>query len=133
MIEKDVDINELIDIFNEYKQNYNPIINEFTKIYCYVLNEKVVSFLVFSVIYDRAEIIDIFVKPEYRRKHIAQTLINEIIKDYDIINITLEVSEKNESAIKLYEKMLFKTSPIRQNYYKDSNGLLMINALISNK
>lgn len=126
MIEKDVDINELIDIFNEYKQNYNPIINEFTKIYCYVLNEKVVSFLVFSVIYDRAEIIDIFVKPEYRRKHIAQTLINEIIKDYDIINITLEVSEKNESAIKLYEKMLFKKSAIRKNYYNDSNGLLMI-------
>lgn len=126
MIEKDVDINELIDIFNEYKQNYNPIINEFTKIYCYVLNEKVVSFLVFSVIYDRAEIIDIFVKPEYRRKHIAQTLINEIIKDYDIINITLEVSEKNESAIKLYEKLLFKKSAIRKNYYNDSNGLLMI-------
>ena len=126
MIEKDVDINELIDIFNEYKQNYNPIINEFTKIYCYVLNEKVVSFLVFSVIYDRAEIIDIFVKQEYRRKHIDKKLINEIIKDYEIINITLEVSEKNESAIKLYEKMLFKKSAIRKNYYNDSNGLLMI-------
>ena len=126
MIEKNVDINKLIDIFNEYKQNYSPIINDFTKIYCYKIKEKIVSFIVFSIIYDRAEIIDIFVEQEYRRKHVAQSLINEIIKDFDISNITLEVSEKNNDAIKLYEKMLFKKSAIRKNYYNDSDAFLMI-------
>lgn len=126
MIEKNIDINLLSSLFNEYKNNYNPIINEFTKIYAYKIDNKIVGFLIFSIMYDKCEIIDIYISKDYRRNHIAQSLINEILKDYTVDNITLEVSENNISAIKLYEKLGFKKVAIRKNYYEDSDGLLML-------
>ena len=126
MIEKNIQIEDLKDIFNEYKNLYNPIISDFTKIYVYTLSNKVTGFVVFDVIYDRCDIVDIFVIEKYRRKHIAQNLLNEIIKDYKINNMTLEVSKNNISAIKFYETMGFKKVAIRKNYYKDSDGLLML-------
>lgn len=126
MIEKEININKLKNIFNEYKENYNPIINEYTKIYTYTVDKKVVAFLIFTIMYDKCEIIDIFVKNDYRNKKIAQMLINELSSDYNLDNITLEVSESNIPAINLYEKLGFKKVATRKNYYKDSNGILML-------
>ena len=126
MIEKEISLNKLKNIFNEYKENYNPIINEYTKIYTYTVDKNVVAFLIFTIMYDKCEIIDIFVKSDYRNKKIAQMLINELSSDYNLDNITLEVSESNIPAINLYEKLGFKKVATRKNYYKDSNGILML-------
>lgn len=126
MIIKDNNIDNLKHIFNEYKDDYNPIINDFTKIYCYTVKNEIVAFLIFNVIYEKAEIIDIFVKIDYRRQGIAFKLIKEIENDFDIENITLEVSENNNSAINLYEKLGFKIASIRKKYYKDSDAFLML-------
>ena len=38
----------------------------------------------------------------------------------------LEVSEENKSAINLYKKCGFNKAAIRKNYYKNSNGILMM-------
>ena len=126
MINKNIDINDLNEIFNQYKDNYKPIVNEFTKIYTYEIDNDVVGFIIFSIMYEKCEIIDIYVKDNYRRKGIAISLINEIIKDYDIENITLEVSSINDSAINLYEKVGFKKVAIRKNYYDNCDGILML-------
>ena len=126
MIEKDIDIKFLSNIFNEYKEDYKFIQNEFTKVYTYITDEKIVGFVIFDIIYEKCEIIDIYVKEEYRKKGIAMSLINEIEKDYAVENITLEVREDNIPAIKLYEKLGFKKVSIRKNYYKDINGILML-------
>ena len=126
MIEKNNDISKLNEIFNEYKENYNPIINEFTNIYTYIIDNNIVGFLIFTVIYDKCEIIDIFVKKENRNKGIACKLIYEISRDFTVDNITLEVSENNKNAINLYSKLGFMIVAKRKNYYKDSNGLLML-------
>ena len=72
MIQKNVEKNYLIDIFNKYKEKYNPIINEFTKIYTYTVDNKIVAFLIFTIMYEKCEIIDIFVDKEYRNKKIAR-------------------------------------------------------------
>lgn len=126
MIEKNVSVKELKNIFSKYKENYNPIINEFTYIYTFNIDNKSVAFLIFTLMYGKCEIIDIFVDENYRRIGIAQKLINEIFNDYNIENITLEVSCKNKSAISLYEKLGFKKVAIRKNYYKNSDGILML-------
>lgn len=126
MIEKDIDIKFLSNIFNDYKEDYKFIPNEFTKVYAYITNEKIVGFVIFDVIYEKCEIIDIFTEEEYRKQGIALSLIKEIEKDFAVENITLEVREDNIAAIKLYEKLGFKKVSIRKNYYKDVNGILML-------
>ncbi len=50
----------------------------------------------------------------------------EITNDYTVDNITLEVSMLNKNAINLYEKLGFKKIAVRKNYYKDSDGILML-------
>ena len=126
MILKDVNKKQVENLFNKYKEDYNPIINDFTHIYAYKKNNTLVAFLIFNIMYEKCEIVDIYVLEEYRRNHIAESLINELVNNYKLDNITLEVSEKNISAIKLYEKLGFKKVALRKNYYKDSDGLLML-------
>jgi ribosomal-protein-alanine N-acetyltransferase len=126
MIEKNISVDKIKDILNEYKENYNPIISEYTKIYIYTVDNKNVAFVIFDVIYERCEIIDIYTKEEYRRKNIAFNLINEIIKDFNIRNITLEVNINNKNAIKLYEKVGFKVASVRKGYYNGIDAFLMI-------
>ena len=53
-------------------------------------------------------------------------LINEIINDYEINNITLEVSVDNCVAIKLYEKLGFKSVALRKEYYNGTDAFLML-------
>jgi ribosomal-protein-alanine N-acetyltransferase len=90
------------------------------------VDNKNVAFVIFDVIYERCEIIDIYTKEEYRRKNIAFNLINEIIKDFNIRNITLEVNINNKNAIKLYEKVGFKVASVRKGYYNGIDAFLMI-------
>lgn len=125
MIIKDIGINSLNELFKLYKDDYNPNITEFTHIYAYKF-DKIVSFIIFDIIYDRCEIIDIFTVHNYRNKGIASKLINEIIKDFDIINITLEVRIDNKNAINLYESLGFIRASIRKCYYNNIDGILMI-------
>lgn len=117
---------DLDSLYKLYKDNYIPKINEFTKIYSYSIENKNVAFIVFDVIYDRCEIIDLFVQKEYRNNKIASKLINQIEKNFSIKNITLEVKENNYTAINLYKKLGFKIVSIRKNYYFDSDGYLML-------
>lgn len=126
MINKETSIDDIKDILNEYKNNIDIVSSEFLKIYSYVVDNNIVSFIIFNILYEKCEIVHIFTKEEYRRRQIAQKLILEILNDFSLENITLEVSEKNLFAIKLYEKLGFKKVAIRKNYYNDSNGILML-------
>ena len=75
-------------------------------------------------IVDEAHITTIAVKPEERRKHIADYLIIKLLEDcYNeyIKYITLEVRVSNIPAIKLYEKYGFKSLGKRKGYYQDNN------------
>lgn len=125
MIIKNIDINYIKELSTLYKDNYNPNITDFTHIYAYE-DGKIISFIVFDIIYDRCEIIDIFTVHNCRNKGIASKLINEIIKDFDIDNITLEVRIDNLNAISLYEKLGFIRASIRKGYYNGTDGILMI-------
>ena len=125
MIIKDIDLKDIKELTNLYKDNYNPNISKFTHIYAYYKDE-FISFIVFDIIYERCEIIDVFTRKDKRNNKLASTLINEIINDYNIINITLEVKIDNISAIKLYESLGFKKVSIRKGYYNGVDGLLMV-------
>ena len=102
--------------------------NPYLKILAYVEKDKIIGFLLYSLIYDRIEIEQFEVITKERRKGIGDKLLNYLIEKYkekDIKNITLEVKEDNIAAINLYKKYGFKKVSIRQKYYDGINGLLM--------
>lgn len=75
-------------------------------------------------ILDEAHITTIAIKPEFRRKKIAEALLNRILEDCyknEIKYITLEVRASNKPAISLYEKYGFKSLGIRKGYYQNNN------------
>lgn len=131
MIKKIMQINNEDDLcFNEIK-NINESLknNPFFNCYKYEENNKILGYICFEDLIDRIEIDYIYVKPKYRNGKIGSKLIDYLI-DYcikkDKKNISLEVNEKNEIAIKLYKKYNFYEVAVRKNYYKNDNGILMI-------
>lgn len=125
MIHKELDYN-ISDLYSKYKENYSPIISKFTKKYSYTVDNENAGFIIFDIIYDRCEIIDVYTVEKFRNMGIATKLINEIINDYEINNITLEVSVDNCVAIKLYEKLGFKSVALRKEYYNGTDAFLML-------
>ena len=85
--------------------------NPYLKIITYVEKDKIIGFLLYSLIYDRIEIEQFEVITKERRKGIGDKLLKYLIEKYqdtDIKNITLEVKEDNIVAINLYKKYGFK-------------------------
>ena len=99
----------------------------------YELDGKVVGFISYSIIYDRAELDYIYVEKNYRKNSIASALMKfclENVIENDCQNITLEVNVHNDGAINLYKKFGFSDVAIRRNYYHGEDALLMIRELI---
>lgn len=84
-----------------------------------------VAILVYSEIYDRLEIDYIYVNEEHRKKGIADKLLNYLFSKYDY-GCSLEVRCDNIEAINLYRKHNFEIECIRNNYYGNIDGYLMI-------
>lgn len=94
----------------------------------YFYDDISVGYLDFSIIYDRMEIDNLFVKEEYRGLGIATKLMSHVISiaiETRMINITLEVRISNEIARNLYKKFGFREVSLRKYYYGDEDGILM--------
>lgn len=71
---------------------------------------------------DAADMMNIAVSPEYRRRGVAKALVNELtayLSKNNVIALLLEVRVSNEPAITLYEKMGFQQVGRRPNYYRN--------------
>ena len=121
--------NNNIDIINNSFLDVDYIKNElknnpYAKILILEDNKKIIGYLYYSDIYERAEINQIEIDSFHRNcgngKKLMNYFINSINKD-----ITLEVNEKNIPAIKLYENCNFKKVAIRKDYYDGVDGILM--------
>lgn len=70
---------------------------------------------------DEGEITNVAVKPEFRRCHIADEMLQTLVRESEeqgICNIYLEVRVSNDPAIRLYEKHGFIRKGIRKNFYE---------------
>ena len=102
--------------------------NPFARKIEYVIDDKVVGYLDYSLIYDRMEIDNFSVLESYRNNGIGTKLLAYLISlsiDYHVVNITLEVRVSNEVAINLYKKFGFREVALRKYYYGDEDGILM--------
>jgi ribosomal-protein-alanine acetyltransferase len=73
-------------------------------------------------------IITLNIPPNYRRKHVATKLLQEIqtlLKQRGINECRLEVREDNHAAIKLYQSMGYQTMGKLERYYGKKHGLYL--------
>lgn len=93
------------------------------------LSDSVIGYMGAWLILEEAHVTTFGVDPDYRGRKVASTLMLCFMREAVKRGIkwsTLEVSEKNVSAIKLYAKFGYKTVNIRKNYYgENENALLM--------
>ncbi|MBI3589930.1 MAG: ribosomal protein S18-alanine N-acetyltransferase [Candidatus Melainabacteria bacterium] len=90
------------------------------------LNEgsKILGYIGTWLIVDEGHITTLVVCSDFRRKHIADILLYNLIvqlKSNKIKWLTLEVKASNTPAINLYKKFGFKEFGIRKKYYQDNN------------
>lgn len=83
-------------------------------------NNRVVGYVGSQSVIGEADMMNIAVAPEYRRRGVANALIIELISQLasrDVHSLTLEVRASNIPAITLYEKLDFVQVGCRPNYY----------------
>lgn len=114
-------INDSQYIINEYELNKSA--------YIYVKDNKIIAFISYLILYERAELNYIYVDPNYREQHIASTLMDDMFRNCQksgVNSIDLEVNVSNEKAINLYKKYGFKIVNIRKNYYNGFDAYVML-------
>ena len=71
---------------------------------------------------DESDVMNVAVHPDFRRRGIAEALINDLVEQLNAIGshcLTLEVRASNVPAISLYEKLGFTEVGRRKNYYRN--------------
>lgn len=84
-------------------------------------DDRIVGYMGVWRILDEGHITNVAVSPDYQRNHIAEALISEMVRltsNGGTESWTLEVRVDNEPAIKLYEKMGFRSEGVRPGYYE---------------
>lgn len=125
------DINQLNEMLAHFHVRITPMSfleDPFSIYLAYQSHHEMLAFIHYSVIYERAELNYIYVKPDYRGGKVASLLMDEMIKrciSKSVQAITLEVRRGNEAAIQLYKKYGFEEISVRKNYYKDEDGIMM--------
>jgi len=83
--------------------------------------QKVVGYGGALLVLDEAQITDIAVKADFRRRGIGMEIVKGIItlcKDREISTVYLEVRESNAAARELYRSCGFEVCGVRKDFYK---------------
>lgn len=111
-----------LDLKSNWKENtYRfELLDLNTRAYVYVIDEKVIGFVISKAIGRAADLLQIAVHPDYRRQKVGIKLMEytlKELKDEGVLEMFLEVYVKNTGVIGFYRKLDFKTINIRKNYY----------------
>lgn len=79
--------------------------------------DTVVGYVGSQTVLQEADMMNIAVADTHRRRGIARLLVEELIRQLDACQLTLEVRASNAPAIALYEKLGFTQVGLRKNYY----------------
>lgn len=82
--------------------------------------ERVLGYVGSQSVLDEADMMNVAVHPDARRRGLARSLVEALIeqlKDREVRMLTLEVRASNEPAKALYETMGFTQVGRRKNYY----------------
>ncbi len=93
------------------------------------IDNVIVGYAGIMVVDNQAELLRIAVNSEYRKHGIASDLLNyflTFLKNSNISEIFLEVSNKNTVAVQFYNKFGFVTLYTRKNYYIDGSDAIVM-------
>lgn len=99
--------------------------SDLDRIYNYMDGETVLGYLEIRVIDEIIDIMNVFINEENRRQGIATELFNYMFEHENYTRIMLEVNEKNNEAIRLYNKLGFKEISMRDRYYGEDPAIIM--------
>lgn len=123
------DLTELLLNYDKKIENYfnfkDYLKNGIYSQYVYVIDDKIVGYILITIIDDLVEIHLLYVDNLFRNQKIGTKLIDYIINKYSNHRFLLEVAINNYIAIKLYENMNFKKINIRKKYYNDIDAYVM--------
>lgn len=104
----------------------NSIAHELTTDYSFWLvaedDGAVVGYIGSQIAFPEADVMNVAVRPEYRRRGVGQILVEALsthLRNIDCESLTLEVRASNAPAIALYEKLGFAQVGRRPNYYRN--------------
>jgi len=96
------------------------------------VNSEIIGFIIGIIYLERnsptGHILTIDISPIYRRKGIAQKLLQEIekiFKEKGVKACRLEVREDNIAALRLYQKFGYKKVAKLKNYYGNAHGIYL--------
>lgn len=87
-----------------------------------VEDQTVLGYVGSQSVLGEADVMNVAVHPDFRRRHIGQDLIERLIdllREKNVRSLALEVRVSNESAIALYQKLGFVQVGRRPNYYRN--------------
>lgn len=100
-------------------------LNDTDSIYNYMSDEKILGYLEIRLVDSVVDIMNLYVNEENRKRGIATALMEKMIEKEEYSRIMLEVNEKNEEAIRLYNKLGFEEISLRDRYYGDDSAIIM--------
>ena len=84
--------------------------------------DTVAGYIGSQTVIDETDMMNVAVHPDFRRKGIAEALVNTLVGNLKKMGsrcLTLEVRASNAPAIALYEKLGFAEIGRRKNYYRN--------------
>jgi [ribosomal protein S18]-alanine N-acetyltransferase len=75
------------------------------------------------------EILNLAVKPEFRRQGLGEALVRVVLERFDregVSHVFLEVRESNHTAISFYERLGFRPIDRREAYYRDPPAAALV-------
>ncbi len=95
-------------------------------------DNNIAGYIIVRKLLDEFHIMNIAVSPEYRKKGIAQALLDQATKNLSSGKLLLlEVRKSNIAAISLYQKNGFCTLHTRKAYYSDGEDAVVMTKEIS--
>lgn len=95
--------------------------NDFSHFFAYEIDEKIVGYACVRTMYEEAQICNVAVLPEHRRKGIATQLLQTVAdfaKEKGCERAELEVNVANLPAVELYRKCGYEEVGVRKNFYR---------------
>ena len=93
-------------------------------------NKRVIGYTLVSSVADEAEVLNVAIHKDFRRRGLARRLLEEAFATVDnagVKKVYLEVRESNCAARSLYRSLGFESCAIRRSYYRNptENAVIM--------